>query len=283
MVAIVVEHLDGKNVMADVQSCSLVCREWYPCATPRIFSELAFTVRRQDRDALDEKYNLPRKSSKQGSLSELLTFLDGTPHICPYVRTLRIEAPPESRQQDDYPDIDPRLVAQLLGKLPNIDALDLHDVLYLPSHYDTWRNDPLRFSGTLKRLSVSFGARSADIDSFDDALHLLELFSGNIKQLCLSTLYAVRVRRPDVESLQHLRIGSLVVDEVTDIGPLVRAVSRSPSVWDKTLKAIYLSWINMKDLRSAECVLDEVKGHLVYFGCNLFPLLDSKPAGEHTS
>ena len=281
LVIIILAHLNGPGAKRDLLSCSFVSRDWCSASRIFLFEELSFTV----NEPADVSGDLHLVSTRSGNLRDLLTFLNLSPHLCPYVHTLHLHAPVGSHQQledDQYPNVDPTTLARILRKLPLLDSLDLYDILFLPEHYFTWKQDEFDYPGNLQQLSIRFGSRAGEIDSFDDALHLLEIFSGEIRELCLSTIYAVRLRIPNTQSLRRLRIGSLVIDEVTDIGPLVHAVSMSPSIWSKTLTSIYLSWINMKDLRSAEGLLDSIKDSLINFGCNLFPLLDSKPAGEST-
>lgn len=282
LVVIVLAHLDGPEAKRDLLSWSTVSRDWYGATRQFLFEELLFTVcdrSELDTDVYGDPHSAPAKPGKRGDLKDLLEFLDISPHIRPYVRSLDLSTA-AGYHQDLYPNIDPTILVGILRQLPLLEFVELYDILFLPSHYNTWKKSQLHFPGSIQRLAISFGSRAGDMDSFDDALHLLDIFSGDVGELCLSTIYAVGPRIPYTRSLSCLRIGSLVVDEVTDIGPLMRAVSESPSVWSNTLKSIYLSWINMKDLRSATCLLDGIRGNLVNFGCNLFPLLDSKPAGD---
>ncbi|EKM59159.1 uncharacterized protein PHACADRAFT_205334 [Phanerochaete carnosa HHB-10118-sp] len=277
LVDIVLDHLDGENLKKDLFSCSLVSRDWHYCTMPLLFSELAFAVRKLE-ELPWETYDV-LEAAGEGPLNALLLFLERSPHIRHHIRRLRIDAPVDDGPPIcSYPDVDPKTLVLALRLLPRLATLEFHDVIFLPAHYDVWKEDQIIFAGDLQRVAVGFGTRAADIDSLDEALHLLEIFAGEIQELCLSTIYAVQIRKTNVLQLQSLRTASLVVDEVTDIGPIVRAIQVSPSVWSKTLTSIYLSWINMKDLRSAEGLLEDVGPYLKHFGCNLFPLLDSKPA-----
>ncbi|GJE84135.1 F-box protein [Phanerochaete sordida] len=278
LVTIVLEHLDGENLKQDLFSCSLVSKDWYYATRPMLFPELTFAVR-----ARSELHSELAQRNGHGPLDDLLQFFEQSPHISRYVEKLRIDAPVDDLSPPDittYPDVHPTTLGRILRLLPRLTVLEFHDVVFHPEFYEAWKQDERTFDGDLSRVTVSFGTRAADIDSLDEALHLLELFAGNIQELCLSTIYAVQTRKPTVLQLQRLRVAALIIDEVTDIGPIVRAVQLSPSVWSKTLQSIYLSWINMKDLFGAEGLLEDVKPYLKHFGCNLFPLLDSKPADQ---
>lgn len=271
----IIGHLGGQDSSQNLCVFSHVCRDWYFFTRPFLFQRISFTVQRS-LSALHEPYHPPQRP--HGPLSALLRFLEYSPAVPHHIRTLRLAAPSEPcYPPKQYPDVDPVLLIQILLRLPQIEILELSDVLFHPEHYGVWHPRQVSFAAHLKRLHVTFPSRAADVASYDDALRVLEPFTGVVDELRVGTLYALPDRVHDASPLLHVR--SITIDDVTDIAPLIRAVEQGPAVYEGLLKSICLSWVDLRDLRAAHTLLERVKDDLEHFGCQIFPLLESDSAG----
>lgn len=274
LVPIILGHL-GWQALQNLSVFSHVCRDWYFFTRPLLFQRISFTVQRSLNTLQEVSHLAP---TPHGPLTTLLQFLEHSPAVSRHVRTLRLAAPSELHHSTtQYPDVDPALLVQILLLLPSIETLELSDVLFYPEHYEAWRSHHVPFAGHLKRLDVTFPSRAADLASYDDALRILEPFTGVIDELRVGTLYALPDRAHDASP--PLRVRSIAIDDVTDIAPLIRSVKQSRAVREGLLRGVCLSWVDLQDLRAARTLLECVRDDLAHFGCQISPLLESDPAG----
>lgn len=274
LVPIILGHL-GCQALQNLSVFSHVCRDWYFFTRPLLFQRISFKVQ-PPLNTLQESSHLA--PTPYGPLTTLLEFLEHSPAVSRHVQTLRLAALLElHRSTTQFPDVDPALLVRILLLLPSIETLELSDVLFHPEHYEAWRSHHVPFAGHLKRLDVTFPLRAAYMASYDDALRILEPFTGVIDELRVGTLYALSDRVHNASP--PLRVRSIAIDDVADIDPFIRFVKQSRAVREGLLRDVCLSWVDLQNLRAARTLLECVKSDLEHFGCQIYPLLQSDSAG----